>query len=104
MEEDFAKVTTSTGTGLERLEKELRKNPAYRKVELKIDFPFAIAMAVQDFRVSKGWTQKQLAKRIGTKQPAIARIENGSYMPSTRILQKIANAGKVRLEIRFVPV
>lgn len=36
-------------------------------------------------------TQGQLAKKIGTKQPAIARIENGELLPSLEVLQKIAS-------------
>lgn len=48
-------------------------------------------------------TQKQLAELIGTKQPAIARIENGDVMPSVQMLTKIANALHLKLTINFMP-
>ena len=85
---------------LKQFKKKLRKDPKYVKAELKIDFGFAISLAITELRIRKGLTQVKLAKFIGTKQESIARAESG-YMPSTRFLQKIANACDVILEINF---
>lgn len=52
-------------------------------------------------RKSKGLTQEDLAKAVGTKQPAIARIESGKYHGcSINTLLKIADALDTPLTIR----
>ncbi len=49
-------------------------------------------------------SQADLAKKIGTAQSAIARLENPNYgRVSLPILEKIAKALDAKLEIRFVP-
>lgn len=57
---------------------------------VKRDMPHQIGMEVENMRMKAGLTQKQLAKKIGTLQPAIARIESGSYLPSLTMMNKIA--------------
>jgi predicted transcriptional regulator len=47
-------------------------------------------------------TQKQLADRVGTKQSAIARLEDADYDGhSLSMLQKIAGALNQKVEIKF---
>lgn len=40
---------------------------------------FLIAKEVIRLRLEANLTQKELAEKIGTSQPAIARLESGSY-------------------------
>jgi transcriptional regulator with XRE-family HTH domain len=40
---------------------------------------------------------------IGTHQPSIARLENGSSVPSLSFLERIANALDARIELHVVP-
>jgi len=47
-------------------------------------------------------TQEELARRMGTSQGAIARLESGRYLPSSRTLQRFAEATGTRLRISFV--
>lgn len=54
---------------------------------------------VMQIRFDKGLTQAQLAKKCGLRQPAIARIENYSYVPSVRTLYKIAYKCGYKLKI-----
>lgn len=58
-----------------------------------------IACQVINARIKRGLTQEKLAKLIGTKQPAIARLEAGnvSWLPSLEMLFKIANALDTKL-------
>jgi transcriptional regulator with XRE-family HTH domain len=56
------------------------------------DFAFDVANLITEARLHAGLTQDALAKKIGTTQPAIARIERGSALPSLSFLQKIAKA------------
>lgn len=54
-------------------------------------------------RIQHGLTQAELAKMIGTHQPSIARLENGSSMPSLSFLERIADALDARIELHVVP-
>lgn len=63
-----------------------------------------VAMMICEARTLAGLTQAQLAKLVGTKQPVIARLEDANYEGhSLSMLQRIAAALNVRLELRFVP-
>ena len=48
-----------------------------------------IISAVIEARKEKGLSQQQLADLAGVKQPAIARLENGSVSPSLDTLSKL---------------
>jgi DNA-binding XRE family transcriptional regulator len=52
-------------------------------------------------------TQEDVAIRMGTKAPAVSRIESGGgknrHSPSLATLRKYANAVGCKLEIRLVP-
>jgi len=55
------------------------KNPKLKKEYDALQEEFTLAREVIELRIKKNLTQKQLAKQIGTSQPAIARLESGSY-------------------------
>lgn len=46
-------------------------------------------------------SQRELAERIGSTQPAIARLEAGGVSPSLGTLEKIAEALETALVIDF---
>ena len=50
-------------------------------------------------RKGKGVTQRELAQRMGVKQPAIARTEAGRVKPSISFVEKYLSALGCRLEI-----
>jgi len=54
-------------------------------------------------RIQRGLTQQQLAEMVGTRQPSIARLENGSSVPSLSFLDRIATALDARIELHIVP-
>ena len=54
-------------------------------------------------RIQRGLTQAQLAEMVGTRQPSIARLENGSSVPSLSFLDRIAKALDTRIELHVVP-
>jgi len=53
-------------------------------------------------RIQRGLTQTQLARLVGTRQPSIARLENGTSTPSLSFLNRIATALDARIEMRIV--
>src|SRR5436309_14928171 len=58
-------------------------------------------------RRQAGLTQAEVAARMGTKTPAVARLEGGGgsrrHSPSVATLRKYAHAVGCRLEIRLQP-
>jgi ribosome-binding protein aMBF1 (putative translation factor) len=46
-----------------------------------------------------GWSQQQLAEKVGVQQSAIARIENGGAIPRIDTLIKIANALGLKVQL-----
>ena len=58
---------------------------------------------VARLRIMHGLTQEELAERVGTKQPSIARLESGQTEPKISFLRRVAEALNGRLEVRIVP-
>jgi transcriptional regulator with XRE-family HTH domain len=58
---------------------------------------------VARLRIMRGLTQSQLAEMVGTRQPSIARLENGSSIPSLSFLNKVASALNAKIELRLLP-
>ena len=61
-----------------------------------------VAYQILKLRKQKKLSQKELAKRIGTHQSDIARMESGQQNFTTDTLQKIAQALNSHLRIEFV--
>lgn len=54
---------------------------------------------VRELRLAAGLSQRALARRAGTSQPAVARYERGAATPSWETLQRLAGACGRRLSI-----
>lgn len=63
----------------------------------------ALAHRLRELREGAGLSQAEVAERIGTKQPSIARIERGQALPRLEMLQKLARVFGMRVQIEFVP-
>ncbi|MFZ5933028.1 MAG: helix-turn-helix domain-containing protein [Patescibacteria group bacterium] len=81
--------------------KEKLQDPEFRKEFEKLQPEFELIRALVDARAKKGITQKILAKKMGTKQSVISRLESGRANPTLAFLKKLATALNTRLEIRF---
>ncbi|MFZ0706570.1 MAG: helix-turn-helix transcriptional regulator [Candidatus Korobacteraceae bacterium] len=79
------------------------KDPKYRTKYEALRDEFALANAVIESRKRAGLTQQQLAQKMGTTQPVVARLEAGNRWPSLRTLERLANATGSRLVISFEP-
>jgi transcriptional regulator with XRE-family HTH domain len=77
---------------LQEYKKDALKNKAFRKEYERYDLAFEIGQMVIKARILKGLTQEKLAKLVKTKQPSIARLENGQTLPSLTFLERIAKA------------
>jgi transcriptional regulator with XRE-family HTH domain len=78
-----------------------KKNKGLKQALEKRDIAFEIALMLIEARAFKNLTQEALAKLMKTKQPSIARVENGVYLPSIAFLLKAVKALGAELEIKF---
>jgi transcriptional regulator with XRE-family HTH domain len=61
-----------------------------------------IALEITLYREKKGLTQRELAKKVGTSQSAIARLESPDYRSySITTLRKVAEALELELVVTF---
>jgi len=61
-----------------------------------------VANEIRRVRERRKLSQEQLAARVGTSQPHIARLETGRATPRLDVLHRIATALNFRLDVRFV--
>lgn len=79
--------------------KGLLKDRATKKAYAELGFEFALVEMIIQKRLKQGLTQKELAKKLGTKQPVISRLERGTYNPSLKFLHRIADALNAELHV-----
>ncbi len=79
------------------------KNPEFRRAYEELEPEFAIIRQIIDLRLKRRMTQAELARRMGTVQPSIARTESRGQVKNLDYLQRIAKALDARLEVRLVP-
>lgn len=90
-------------TKVSALHKKWLDGAEYRQAYEAMAPEFALASAIITARRQAGLTQAELAERIGTKQPYVARLEAGTNNPSYKTLERIAEATGSRLQISFEP-
>jgi transcriptional regulator with XRE-family HTH domain len=85
------------------MHKKWLKEPKYRKAYEALEGEFVLAAALIDARNRAGLTQEELAQRMRTTQPVVARLESGRTRPSLRTLERLAEATGSRVLIIFEP-
>lgn len=84
------------------LKKEL-KNKEFRKAFEREEIYAGLAIQIARLRENQGYTQKDLAKSLGTTQQTISRLENlHNNGLSLNTLIKIATFFKKGLRVQFV--
>ncbi len=81
--------------------KQWLKSPTFRRAYDALEEEYAVAEAFIAARTRAKLTQEQVAKRMGTTQAVVARLESGRVKPSTRTLERFAAATGHRLKIQF---
>jgi transcriptional regulator with XRE-family HTH domain len=92
-----------TNRPLKQLREELLTNPDVRAAYEEQAFEYAIARAVIAARARAGLNQTELATRMETSQPFVARLESGRTLPSMRTLLKVAEATGTEPRFDFKP-
>jgi predicted transcriptional regulator len=89
-------------TTLTDLKKKWMADPAIRNAYDALAPEFEIARALIEARTDAGLTQEEVAKRMGTTQSVVARLESGRILPSIKTLFRYAEATGTKPEIRLV--
>jgi transcriptional regulator with XRE-family HTH domain len=79
---------------------EKMQDPAFRAADEALEPAYQLAR----LRILRGLTQEQLAAKVGTKQPSIARLESGRSVPNLDFLCRVAAALGARVLVQIVPV
>jgi len=88
-------------TKLAELKQRLLENPEVRAEYVHADAEFSLIEAMIHARQDAKLTQAELAKKIGTTQSAIARLEAGRISPSIATLRRYAEATGHQLQVMF---
>jgi putative transcriptional regulator len=56
---------------------------------------------LREARAARGWTQADLAERVGVTRKTINTVENGVFTPSTVLALKLARAMQTTVEALF---
>lgn len=83
----------------QQLKKNLLKDKKISQEYNNLGLEFSLIELIIKRRIEHGLTQKELARKINTKQSAVSRLESGNYNPSLAFLQKVADALDARLKI-----
>lgn len=83
------------------LKKRMLSDPQVRHAYEAMGPEFDLARELIAARVRAGLTQAQLARRMGTTQSAIARLESGKRLPSMNTLVRYAKATGARPVIKL---
>lgn len=90
-------------TKIADLKKRLMANPEFRAEYEKADSEFRLVEELVRARTKANLSQAELARKIGTTQSAIARLEGGGVSPSIATLRRYAEATGSKLEINLLP-
>lgn len=94
----------STSDAVEILDRRfIGDDPARREAADKAFEDAVVGQLIHDARIAAGLTQEELARRIGSDQAVISRLEDADYeRHSLAMLRRIAHALGKTLDIRFV--
>jgi predicted transcriptional regulator len=79
----------------------LLADPKVRREYEALAPEFEISAELLRARLRAGLSQAELAERMGTSQSAIARLESGQTLPSTKTLLRFAEATRSRIQVRL---
>lgn len=81
---------------------ELLRDEEFRAEFVRLEDEFALAAQLIEARKKAHLTQEEVARRMGTTQSVVARLESGHPLPSLRSLKRYAEAVNGKVEIRVV--
>ncbi len=95
-------MTKNTNNDFDFYLKKQLKDPEFKRLFDEYGKQLDVAYQILQLRKKKKISQSQLAKKIGTTQSNVARMEAGKQNFSTNTLVRVAAALGKELEVRFV--
>ncbi|MGD9892533.1 MAG: helix-turn-helix domain-containing protein [Dehalococcoidia bacterium] len=86
-----------------QIKRERIDDPEVRAGYDQAQLAFELGEQVRRLREARGMSQQELARRAGTSQPAIARLEAGGVDPRLETLHRLGRALDADLVLRFQP-
>jgi len=87
---------------------EWKKDPEFVAAYDELETEFTLLRELLQARQRAGLTQADVAEKMGTKAPAVTRLEtalsDNRHSPSIATLKKYAQAVGCKLEVHLVPV
>ncbi len=81
-----------------------RKDPRFKAAYDALEEEFALLSELFEARTKAGLSQSDIAKRMRTTQPAVARLEGMAHRASLKTLKSYAAATGHRLRISLEPI
>lgn len=94
-------MKTLTFKSFSSLKKVLLSDPEVKRHYDALEWEDRLIRSIIDARLKNKLSQADLAKKVGTGQSAISRLESGGSNPSLAFLQKIAQGLGADLRISF---
>lgn len=79
------------------------KDPEFRAEWERTALARSVSELLLAYRVKHDISQTELAKRLGTGQAKVSRLESGTHTPNLQTLKKIATALEIDLKIVLRP-
>lgn len=88
---------------MEKTFQRMTTRPSARHAYVEAEVATALARQVRTIRLQRGWSQAELARRLGTTQAVVSRLEDPSYgRTSLRTLFDLSRVFDTGLQVRFV--
>ena len=84
-------------TTYQELKKRLLSDPKVKKAYDELESEYQVAAQMIEARIKQKMSQEELAKKMGTGQAVISRLEGMNAKPSISLLERAAKA----LQIKF---
>jgi transcriptional regulator with XRE-family HTH domain len=91
-------------TSLRNLKKRWMKEPGFKEGYDALEAEFTVASMLIEARTRAKLSQAALAKKMGTSQSTIARLESGASKPSLSTLERFAKATGMKVRVILEPV
>ena len=99
---DMSKTHSPVGsTAQDAAARRARRSAPYRAERTRVGEYHAIAKLVIHRRTMLGISQRELARRVGTSETAISRLESGRHATNVRTLRRLFEALGGRLIVGY---
>lgn len=91
------------GIPVNKIKKRWMREPGFKEGYDALDEEFSVASMLIEARTRARLSQAELAKRMGTSQSTIARLESGAAKPSLSTLERFAKATGTSVRVSLEP-